>query len=188
MVHGLCARRGFLLGGLALGATLSTRPAAATLLRGLPLPVLVQRSERVVVLQPLESACRYAELAGRRSIVTDTRVAVHQSWRGSAVGELTLRTLGGRLDGVGELVHGQPLLELGVHGVAFLKLGRDGKVWWTTGMAQGHYPLTDASREALLLPDRQLPTLANPDTSAVKQLIGRPLEQARALVQRATLP
>jgi hypothetical protein len=180
------SRRAFLLGTLALGSSLRAEPAGATLLRGLPLPALVQRSQRVAVLEPLESVCRYAEIAGRRSIVTDTRVIIHESWRGSTADkELTLRTLGGRLDGVGELVHGQPLLELGVRDVAFLQLGRSGDVWWTTGMAQGHYPLSDLTDEARLLPNRQLPALLHPETSAVEQLVGRRRLEARNLVRLA---
>lgn len=183
------SRRAFLLGTLALGSSLRAKPASATLLRGLPLPVLVQRSQRVVVLEPLESTCLYTEIGGRRGIVTDTRVALHETWRGSVNGlELTLRTLGGRLDGVGELVHGQPLLELGVRGVAFLQLGRRGDVWWTTGMAQGHYPLSDATDEARLLPNRQLPTLLDLESSAVKQLVGRRQVEARALVRQEGRP
>lgn len=179
------SRRGFLLGTLALGSTFRATPASATLLRGLPLAQLVQRSGRVVVLEPLRAVCRYADIAGRRSIVTDTRVVLHESWRGAANdSELTLRTLGGELDGVGELVHGQPLLELGVRGVAFLQLSRAGDVWWTTGMAQGHYPLTDLGRDARLLADRRLPALLHPESSAVAQLVGRRSAEARDLVQR----
>lgn len=181
-------RREFLAGAAATSAafTLRAGSAQATLLRGLPLPVLVLRSGRVVVLEPLEAVCRYALIGGRRSIVTDTQVAVHHSWHGNdRATQLTLRTLGGRLDGVGELVHGQPLLELGVRGVGFLKWGREGDVWWTTGMAQGHYPLTGAGDDARLLADRQLPTLVNLQTSAVKQLVGRRRSEAEQLVRQA---
>jgi hypothetical protein len=177
-------RRGFLLGTMSAGVVLHTAPARATLVRGLSLPVLVGRSQRIVVLEPLDAVCRYADIGGRKSLVTDTQVGVHQSWSGAADRELVLRTLGGRLDGVAELVHGQPVLELGAPALAFLQLGRDGRKWWTTGMAQGHFPLTDASETSQLKADRGLPDMVNVETSAVKQLVGRTLGEARELVRR----
>jgi hypothetical protein len=181
-------RRGFMLGTLAAGTVLYAGPARATLVRGLSLPVLVAQSERIVVLEPLAAVCKYDVIGGRRSIVTDTRVRVHESWSTTAEGELVLRTLGGRLDGVGELVHGQPVLELGVRAVAFLKLGRDRREWWTTGMAQGHFPLTDASQASRLLASRGLPDIVNVEMSAVQRLVGRKLGEARELVRRSRQP
>jgi hypothetical protein len=181
-------RRGFLLGTAAAGAALYTRPGNATLVRGLPLPVLVQRSQRIVVLEPLASSSRYAEIGGRKSIVTDTRVRIHEAWAGNGDSELLLRTLGGRLDGVGELVHGQPVLELGTRALAFLKLGRDRQEWWTTGMAQGHYPLTDATQASRLLASRGLPDIVNVETSAVRRLVGKKLGEARELVRQSGQP
>jgi hypothetical protein len=181
-------RRGFLLGVASVGATLYAGPARATLVRGLPLLVLVQRSERILVVEPLEAVCGYAEIGGRRSIITDTRLRVHEAWTEAAESELLLRTLGGRMDGVAELVHGQPELELGVRGVAFLKLGRDQQAWWTVGMAQGHFPLSGASQASRLLANRNLPSILNLETSAVRRLVGRQLSEARDLVQKLRLP
>jgi hypothetical protein len=181
-------RRGFLLGAVSAAGACYAGPARATLVRGLSLPVLVQRSERILVLEPLASACRYADIGGRRSIVTDTRVGVHESWTGASEGELVLRTLGGRLEGVGELVHGQPVLELGTRAVGFLKLGHDGREWWMTGMAQGHFPLTDASESSRLMASRGLPDIVNVEMSAVQRLVGRRLDEARELVRRVRQP
>ena len=181
-------RRAFLCGAAAAGAALYVPEARATLLRGLSLQQLVQRSDRSLVLEPFEATARYASIGGRRSIVTDTRVGVHEAWTGASESELTLRTLGGRLEGVAELVHGQPVLELGVRAVAFLKRSHDGQTWWTQGMAQGHFPLTGRSETSLLLANRGLPSILNLETSAVRQLVGRQLGQARELVRQARLP
>src|SRR6185369_5560898 len=63
-------RRGFLLGMASGAATLYAGPARATLVRGLPLALLVQRSERILVVEALEAASGYAEIGGRRSIIT----------------------------------------------------------------------------------------------------------------------
>jgi len=177
-----------LLGSTSLGAALLTAPARATLLRGLSLPALVQLSQRILVLEPFDAVCRYAEIGGRKSIVTDTRVVVHESWAAAGDAELTLRTLGGRLDSVGELVHGQPVLELGVRAVAFLTLGRDQKEWWVTGMAQGHFPLSGSAETSRLLSSRGLPEIVNLETSAVRRLVGRQLGEARELVRQARQP
>jgi hypothetical protein len=178
-------RRGFFLGLGALGAAFVAAPAQATLLRGLPLPALVQRSQRILVLEPFDAVWRYADIGGRRSIVTDTRARVHESWASPGESELTLRTLGGRLDGVGELVHGQPVLELGARAVAFLTLSHDRRVWWVTGMAQGHFPLSGAGETSRLLSSRGLPDIVNIETSAVRQLVGQKLVEARELVRLA---
>ena len=179
------SRRRVICGGLALTVELASQSAEATLVRGLPLTALVQQSERIAIIEPLGAVCVYAEIGGRRSIVTDTRVLVHEHWLAADERELTLRTLGGRLDGVGELVHGQPVLEAGVRAVAFLKLGRDRQVWWATGMAQGHFPLTGSSETSRLLENPGLPSIVHLETSAVRSLVGRELRQARILTRKA---
>lgn len=180
-------RRGLLLGSASLGLASYARPARATLLRGLPLPALVQRSHRIAVLEPFAARCAWAEIGGRRSLVTDTRVRVHEAWieTGDNATEFVVRTLGGQLDGVGELVHGQPELELGVRGLGFLQRGRQAGVWWAVGMAQGHFPLEGSSDAARLLANKQLSTLLNLEASAVRRLVGRQLREARELVRAA---
>jgi hypothetical protein len=54
-----------------------------------------------------------------------------------------------------------------------------------TGMAQGHFPLTDASEAARLRANRGAPDIVNVEASAVRQLVGRRLGEARELVRRA---
>lgn len=181
-------RRDLLLGAVAASAALRATPANATLMRGLSLSTLVRRSQRVVVLEPVDAVCRHVDIGGRRSIATDTQVRVHESWRGAADVEIILRTLGGRLGGLAELVHGQPVLELGVRAVTFIKLGRDGQTWWTTGMAQGHFPLTDARETARLQTSRGLSEIVSIETSAVRQLVGKSLTEARELVRGVGQP
>ena len=182
------SRRQILLGGAAIVAVFATRPAHATLVRGVSLPVLVQRSQRIVILEALDAVCHYSEIGGRRSLVTDTRARIHQAWGEPTEGELTVRTLGGRLDGVGELVEGQPRFELGMPALTFLKLGRDGQAWWTTAMAQGHFPLSGAEETSRLSQSRGLPTLLDFESSAVRRLVGRQVSEARELVRQARQP
>jgi hypothetical protein len=176
------ARRVFLTAAATLPIALASASAGATLLRGLPLPTLVQRSRRVLLLNALESRCRYAEIGGRRAIVTETRARVSRVIRElePSADEITVCTLGGVLDGVGELVHGQAELTPGTSCLAFLTAAPDGTCW-VTGMAQGHYPLSNAA-EPSLLGSPHLPTLLDFERSAAHALIGKPLTHAEHLV------
>jgi len=175
--------------GTAAGAAslLAARLSHATLVRGLTLPRLVAGSRHVVLLRPLESYSHYVVLGGRRSIVTDTRVRIEdvvakQEPEGT---ELIVRTLGGRIDRVGEIVHGQAELELEALSLAFLKRGSD-EAHWVVGMAQGHYPIEGASLEqARLSASRSLPEIRDWHGSAVRLLAGKTLAWAREAVKQA---
>jgi hypothetical protein len=181
---GQVSRRGFLLGtgcGVALGA-LST-PAAATVVRSVSLPVLVQSSRRIVVMTALASHSHYEELGRRRRIVTDTRVRIEEALA-KAEGidsELLVRTLGGKVGDVGELVHGQAQLALDEPCVAFLLQGPDG-LHYVNAMSQGHYPLR-GSGTRLLRASPDLPKVLGFDDSAVKALVGSELGAATARVR-----
>jgi hypothetical protein len=66
-------------------------------------------------------------------------------------------------------------------------LVESGGVHWVTGMAQGHYPLRfEPDREPLLEASRNLPTIRDWESSAVKQLAGQPLDRARHLLSEIT--
>ena len=175
---GLVSRRGFLLSigsGVAVSAVGAS--ASATVVRSLSLPALVQGSRRIVVVTALGSSSHYEELGRRRRIVTDTRVRVDEGIAKSdgLDSELMVRTLGGSIAGVGELVHGQAQLLLGEPCVAFLLQGPDG-LHYVNGMAQGHYPLRGAERR--LTRSADLPQILDFDSSAVKALVGRELGNA----------
>jgi hypothetical protein len=158
-------------------------PASATVVRSLSLPALVQGSRRIVVVTALASQSHYEELGRRRRIVTDTRVRVDEGIA-KAEGmdsELMVRTLGGSIGDVGELVHGQAQLVLGEPCVAFLLQGPDG-VHYVNGMAQGHYPLRGSS-ERRLSRSADLPKILDFDSSAVKALVGSELAAARQRIR-----
>jgi len=179
-------RRAFLSAASSLPIALTSGSARATLLRGLSLSSLVQRSQHVLVLNTLESRCRYADIGGRRSIITETRARVSQviRERQPSEAEVLVCTLGGIIDGVGELVHGQAEFGTGESCVAFLSRAADGGLW-VTGMAQGHYPLTNANTEPALLASPHLPTIVDFERSAARALIGQRLTQAQRLVLEA---
>jgi hypothetical protein len=180
---GQVTRRGLLL-GLGTGAALSVfgSQASATLARSVTLPSLVQSSRSIVVVTALAAESRYEQLGRRRRIVTDTRVRVEERLAKETVEtELMVRTLGGSVGRVGELVHGQATLSLGKQCVAFLLRGPDG-LHYVNGMAQGHYPLSEGGVKRLLKsPD--LGELLNAPDSAVKQLVGAELVAARLRIR-----
>jgi hypothetical protein len=173
--------------GAGLGATLLSRAASATLVRGMTLEELVQRSQHAVVCTPLSAESRYLTIGGRRMLVTETSARVEGALGlpQPSEGLLTLRTLGGQLNGVGELVHGQAELRVGRLCAAFLERAPDGACW-LTGMAQGHYPLDSADAAWVLRQSPQLPTIRDWERSAVKRLVGTRLSEAERLVAEAS--
>lgn len=185
------ARRSLLLGAGAAALGLSTaRRADATLLRGLTLRSLVSQSEHILIVQPLESHSRHLEVGGRRSIVTETLVRVQDvvAWRTPETSELVIRALGGRIGNIGEIVHGQPELQLGTSSLTFLTRGKDG-THWVLGMAQGHYPIVQRSRQdSRLAASRNLPTIRDWESSGARQLIGKNLRTARDLIVATSAP
>ena len=174
------SRRSFVTGVALLPSLLAPKITNATLLRGLPLGALVARSEHVVLLTGLEARCVSIPIAGRLAIVTETRVRVEDAWARAVPAslELVVRTLGGVLGGVGELVHGQAEFTLKARCLAFLTRAPDNSLW-VTGMAQGHYPIT---AEAELAASPRLPTLRDFEHSAVRRLAGQKLTGARRVI------
>ncbi len=169
--------------GLGAGAALLPRLASATLVRGMTLSELVGRSQHAVLGTPLDARCTYLTIGGRRMLVTETRLRVDGvlALETPAASELTVRTLGGRLDGAGELVHGQAQFEHGKQCAAFFERGPDGACW-VTGMAQGHYPLEASGGSLILHASPQLPAIVDWEHSAVKRLDRTRLDEAERLI------
>jgi hypothetical protein len=178
------SRRTFVAGGALLPLLLLAPRARATLMRGLPLHALCAQSQYIVRVTALEAHCISLPIGGRPLIVTETRTRVEEVLAKAAPSstEIVVRTLGGILNGVGELVHGQAQLALGVSCVAFLTSAEDGALW-VTGMAQGHYPLVSTERAVLQLSaSPHLSTLRDFEHSAVRGLVGQTLTRARGLI------
>ncbi len=174
-----------MVGAALLPPLLLTQRAEATLMRGLPLRTMIAQSEHVVLLTGIEARCLSIEIGGRPSLVTETRLRVEDAFaqRVPESDELLVRTLGGVLDGVGELVHGQAEFSRAVQCLTFLTRGPDDSLW-VTGMAQGHYPIRTAQdAEPLLSASPHLPTLRDFQHSAVRALVGQNLRNARNLLE-----
>lgn len=179
-------RRGFVRATTAgvLG-TLIGAPAHASLSRAVSLEALVRRSQHVVVGEPLEAYSVWERLGSRKHIVTYTRVRADELLAGQdpREQELLVRTLGGQIGQLGQLVHGEARLQLGRRSVLFTMPSRDALV--VTAMAQGHYPLRrDAAGAEHLLRSPQASELLNEAGAAVQRLPGLKLRDARSLLTR----
>jgi hypothetical protein len=172
--------------GVVASAELAPRVACATLVRGMSLPELVSRSRHAVLGTPLASHCFYLSIGGQRKIVTETRFRVEGTLGLEPPGEaeLAVRTLGGQLDGAGELIDGQALLRPGQLCLGFFERAEDGACW-VTGMAQGHYPLAQSDSGLMLRASPQLPRIRDWEQSAVKRLVGTRLSEAESLIAEA---
>ena len=168
-------RRGFVrvaaLG--ALGALFS-KQALASVSRAVPLEALTQRSQHVFLGEPLDAYAVWERIGGRKHIVTYTRVRAH---------ELLVRTLGGTVGELGELVHGEAVLQVGHRSVMFVMPNRDALA--VTAMAQGHYPLRrDSAGLERLLRSPHAAELIGEAGAAVKRLPGLRVPEARSLLQQ----
>jgi len=181
-------RRG-LLRAVSAGAVgvLLGPPAHATLSRAVRVEDLVTRSRHVLLGEPLESYSAWERIGDRKHIVTYTRVRAHELLSGAdpKQEELLVRTLGGRVGELGELVHGEARLRVGDRSVLFVTPVQD--VLSVTAMAQGHYPLRrDSAGSELLQRSPAANEVIDDDAaSAIRRLPGLKVPEARALFQRA---
>ncbi len=168
----------------AFAATLASAGAAhATTARAVSLGDLVRRSSRIARATALDNFARLEDIGGARHIVTYSRLRIEDSIQGpSADSETLVRTLGGRVADLGEIVHGEAELSLNETCLVFLTLDANG-VELVTAMAQGHYPVAiDGAGTPRLRLNRNMPHLVGGATSAVAQLTGKPFSEARALI------
>jgi hypothetical protein len=164
-----------------------TSPAQAGVARGLPLEELVKRSAHVLRATPLEAYSEWSQFGKERRIVTYTRLRVDDPLRDGEApdSELLVRTLGGVVGDIGQVVHGEATLIIGEPCVAFLKAMHDGLLG-VTAMAQGHYPLlADKSGLFRLNSSPELAVLLDEQRSAVARLRGRTYDEAKTLIRAA---
>jgi hypothetical protein len=185
MLRPMLSRRR-VLGAIGVGcaALASPRLAFATMARAITLPELVGLSQYALVGTATDASSRWETVEGSRRIVTYTRVEVTQPIDGRPPPDTTLllRTLGGRVGDIGQLVHGEARFELGAPSVVFIAPDEDG-VFGITAMAQGHYPLgTDPDAAVRLRVSPNIPALTRVEGSAVQRLVHRTVVEAEGLV------
>jgi hypothetical protein len=171
----------------ALMTTLIPGAADAGVARPVALRDLVRESRWVIVGTSLEAIGRWEEVGKSRRIVTYHRIRIERALGSKAPSEteVWVRTLGGRVGDVGQIVHGEAVLARGEGAVLFLAPGKDG-ILGVTAMSQGHFPLlADARGVQRLAVSPRLSHLVGSGASAVRRLVGRSVVEADDLVRRA---
>ena len=184
MVAESLKRRDFLLGSAALASFFAVGRAEASVARSVTLKELVRQSRAVVIGTPLGGTSDWERIGGSRRIVTYTRVRVDQLVRGTDPdsSEIVVRTLGGSVGKIGQLVEGQAELRAGQSSLLFtLEIERD--VYGVTALAQGEYRVLAESAGRIVRPSRLLPKLIGGNDSALQRLAGKPLADALGLVR-----
>lgn len=179
--------------GALLAATLSWQnQSEATVVRAIPLGKLVEISDWVVVATVTSVKSQYVTIGGAKRMVTDATLQIDHALTanrvaadgaGSGDGEtVTVRTLGGTIDGVAQAVLGEAVLNPGSTNLLFLRRGND-QQFHVAAMAQGEYVVFgDEQGQLRLRPSPGLDVVTDPEQSVVKALAGRTLTQAEAIV------
>ena len=161
--------------------------AEATSLRALAVAELVRASDLVVEARAVEHRSEWANVGGRKRIVTLTRVLHDDAWvtRSSSIGESLVVTWGGRVGDLAQKVHGEPELTDNSACVLFLGAERDSRRR-VVGMAQGHWLIRGTGDARSLAPSPALPPLMKPSgahRSALVEFEPLTLAGAKRLVQ-----
>jgi hypothetical protein len=185
MLRPMLSRRQLML-SLGAGCAAAAWPtsAFATMARAVSLPQLIGLSQYALVGSATDAYSRWESVGTSRRIVTYVSLQVTQPIDGRPPPEtsLMLRTLGGRVGDIGQLVHGEARFSLGAASVVFLAPDVDG-VLGVTAMAQGHYPLsTEPGQLARLLASPNMPSLVQMQGSAVQQLVDKTVIEAEGLL------
>src|SRR5687768_2408589 len=129
-----------LIGAALAGVGLPSSAWAGTAL-AVSLKDLIKRSRVVVRGMPLDAHSLWETVGDQRRIVTYTRIRYEDQVIGEvSEPELMIRTLGGQVGEIGQVVHGEAVLRREESSVLFVSRNKDG-IDRVTAMAQGHYPL-----------------------------------------------
>jgi hypothetical protein len=176
-----CLKLGFCASAAAF---LGPAPASASQFVPVPLGDLVRSSQQIWLGVPRESHAEWLETRAGRVIVSHTRVTCDsevvpgQAHRG----ELWVRTLGGTIGKVGQLVPGEARLALGERCLVFLA-GFVG-THLVTALGLGHYPISAARGRSRLRCSDEISKLGARRGSAVSLLADRELSSALSLIKR----
>jgi hypothetical protein len=105
---------------------------------------LVWTSNAIVIGTPVDAVSQWEDEGDGRRIVTVSKIDVLQALdrRPPRDSQMYVQTLGGRVGGIGQIVHGEAELDARRPQVLFLGPGQRGRLR-VMGRAQGHYPLLD---------------------------------------------
>lgn len=152
-------------------------------MRALTLNELVNQSQHAVVGTPGDASSRWETIGGRERIVTYTQVRIEYPLDGAApaTSEVVVRTLGGRVGDIGQVVPGEaPLRRLGTAALFLEPIASD--VFVVTAMSQGHYPILADAKGARRLRAHSLTLKQMTSDAAVVRLDGRTVVEVEGLV------
>lgn len=113
--------------------------AFATIVVRMSVPQMAERAQLLVEGTVTETKCRWDE--SHRYIITEAQVEISRTLKGKAgVQTITVRTLGGEVDGVGLYVSGAPRFVNGEETLLFLER-HPVKDWRVVGLNQGKFTL-----------------------------------------------
>jgi hypothetical protein len=161
--------------------------ASSSTFQALPLAKLVAQSELVVVATPISQKCQWAKIGSLERVVTDSTLEVAWTLSGSdSTGrDVVVRTLGGTIGDLAQIVHGEARLRVGQSSLLFLARGRDGALH-VFGMGQGHYPLIpDDQGDWQVRPSPGLEGVLDPHNSARYSLVGKRLKELPQIIANA---
>lgn len=184
----MLTRRSLLLWAGAVGGSVmaGARIAEASLSKGLSLSELVHSSRFALLATPVAAASRWEKVGRSSRIVTYSTVRVEGplDGRNPPGTQFQVRTLGGIVDDIGQVVAGEAPLQRGAASALFLQdLGNQAFV--VTGMAQGYYPVTADGRgvKRLRAATAARDVIADAQ-SAVRRLDGVTLLELQDLIAR----
>lgn len=119
----------------ALFALVFSLGAHATTVLALDVPALTRGSAIVVRGTVQSSTARWTQDKAR--IITDTVIAVNDTWKGTAKSSVTVMQPGGEIGDFGQVVHGTVKFTAGEEVVLFLEARGDR--YLVTGMVQGRF-------------------------------------------------
>jgi hypothetical protein len=158
--------------------------AQGSVARAVGLNELVNKSRHAIVGTAIDASCKWETIGKRKRIVTYSLVRLEDSVDGRVPGtnEVLVRTLGGAIGDLGQIVHGEAMLALHEPAAVFLTDITEG-VFRVTAMSQGHYPLKVERQglKRLRAGIASLELVGIPD-GAVHRLDGRTLGEAQSLV------
>ncbi len=173
--------------GLILAALAWSSAASSSTFKPLPLSRLVRRSAHVLVGTPVSYSTHWATLGNTSRLVTDVTLEVSWTLRGEDVTgkDIIVRTLGGTVNGLAQIVYGEARLSMGQSSLLFLVPERDG-VLHVLGMAQGQYPAEpDDKGDWHVVKSPGLEGVLRPELSAVAALSGKRLLDVPRMLDNA---
>jgi hypothetical protein len=144
---------------------LAVTPAArATQVRHLDTRALVRESSDIVIGQIEGATARWNE--NRSAIVTEVTVRISQTLKGAASERITLRQMGGEVDGMRYSIPGSPSFTPGEEALLFVWRDAAGRPQ-VDGLAQGKFDIAKDPATGERLVQRSLPGLSIRDAKTL---------------------